>query len=237
MKNAVRILILSIVLFVTGLFYHYPTVLNWVILQFTARKTVQDRLNQYQGAVESRLLPLFRLKNVEFPPKNVTLVFIKNELVLKLYAGPEGKKPSLIKNYQVLAASGKSGPKLREGDSQVPEGIYRIESLNPNSLYHLSLRLNYPNSFDREKAQMDDRTELGSDIMIHGKNLSIGCIAIGDEAIEEVFVLAALTEYQKWKIILSPNDLLKAKRIRRGDEPVWISNLDAEIEKNLSELN
>jgi murein L,D-transpeptidase YafK len=71
-------------------------------------------------------------------------------------------------------ASGKAGPKLREGDGQVPEGIYRIDGLNPNSSYHLSLKLNYPNDFDLEQARTEGRTELGGDIFIHGKAVSIG---------------------------------------------------------------
>ena len=69
--------------------------------------------------------------------------------------------------YPILAASGVLGPKLREGDKQVPEGIYGAEALNPNSKFHLSIRLNYPNTFDRRMAQSDGRTQLGGDIMIH----------------------------------------------------------------------
>lgn len=73
-----------------------------------------------------------------------------------------------IKSYPILAASGSIGPKLRESDMQVPEGVYQIESLNPNSQFHLSLRVNYPNEFDREQARIDGRAQLGGDIMIHG---------------------------------------------------------------------
>ena len=86
----------------------------------------------------------------------------------------------------ILAASGVSGPK-REGDKQVPEGFYRIELLNPNSRYHLSLRVNYPNADDLERARQDGRalSTLGGDIMIHGGSASIGCLALGDPAVGE----------------------------------------------------
>ena len=75
-----------------------------------------------------------------------------------------------------------------EGDKQVPEGFYRIELLNPNSRYHLSLRVNYPNADDIERAREDrrDLLNLGGDIMIHGGAESIGCIAIGNPAIEHL---------------------------------------------------
>jgi murein L,D-transpeptidase YafK len=65
-------------------------------------------------------------------------------------------------------ASGGLGPKLGAGDRQGPERIYAIESLNPNSLFHLSMRLNYPNEFDQMRAKQDGRSDLGGDIMIHG---------------------------------------------------------------------
>lgn len=125
----------------------------------------------------------------------LNLCISKMKKILKLYGGDSSSILKQIKVYNVLAASGKQGPKLIEGDQQVPEGIYRLESLNPNSLYHLSLRTNYPNQFDKEKAKIDARENLGSDIMIHGKDLSIGCIAVGDEAIEELFILLKPTLY------------------------------------------
>lgn len=91
----------------------------------------------------------------------------------------------------MLAASGGPGPKLREGDLQVPEGVYRLTAFNPNSSYHLSLRVDYPNAEDRAAedravARSDRRTSLGGDIFIHGKAVSIGCLAIGDPGIEEL---------------------------------------------------
>ncbi|RYF37241.1 MAG: hypothetical protein EOO38_26635, partial [Cytophagaceae bacterium] len=133
---------------------------------------------------------------VQYPPRQVVLVFLKSEKTLSLFAAGAAGQPKAVKTYPVLAASGKPGPKLRDGDRQVPEGIYRIESLNPNSAYHLSLRLNYPNEDDLRYARLDRRTNLGGDIMIHGKRASIGCLAIGDESIEEIFTLAADTRYR-----------------------------------------
>jgi len=107
----------------------------------------------------------------------------------------------------VLAASGALGPKLLQGDRQVPEGVYRVLWLNPNSSYHLSMKLDYPNAFDRERARRDGRTDLGGDIFVHGRAVSIGCVALGDPAIEELFVLAADVGTARVQAVIAPRDL------------------------------
>jgi murein L,D-transpeptidase YafK len=98
--------------------------------------------------------------------------------------------------------------------------------LNPNSRYHLSLRVNYPNAEDKKHAKTEGRTNLGGDIMIHGKPLSIGCIAIGDPASEEVFILAAKTGIKNIKLLISPVDFrvrpLKDVQLKT---PIWLKPL------------
>ncbi len=93
----------------------------------------------------------------------------------------------LLKTFRVVAQSGEPGPKRREGDRQVPEGVYEIKVFNPQSSYHLSLGLNYPNAADRHHA---DPEHPGGDIYIHGSNMSVGCLALGDDAIDELYVIA-----------------------------------------------
>src|SRR5207244_3968581 len=118
-----------------------------------------------------------------YPPAELALLAFKQERLLEVYATDKkmgGFK--FVQAYPILGASGELGPKLREGDGQVPEGLYAINFLNPNSLYHLSLRVSYPNDFDRAQAKRDGRQKLGGDIMIHGSFASIGCLAMGDEA-------------------------------------------------------
>lgn len=91
------------------------------------------------------------------------------------------------KTISICAASGKLGPKRKQGDRQVPEGFYRITHFNPNSKYHLSLRLNYPNQSD--KVRTTNSADPGGDIMIHGGCASIGCVAIGNDNIEYLYDL------------------------------------------------
>ncbi|HSK18243.1 MAG TPA: L,D-transpeptidase family protein, partial [Longimicrobiales bacterium] len=76
------------------------------------------------------------------------------------------------------------GPKRHQGDAQVPEGFYNIDLFNPNSSYHLSMRVDYPNARDRA-ANPDGN--LGGDIYIHGDCVSEGCLAMTDEGIEELY--------------------------------------------------
>jgi len=196
------------------------------------RKTVADRVNEFGEAVDKRLAPRFREAGVPYPPSRITLIGLKHEKLLDLWASTTNGQFRHVKTYPILGASGKLGPKLREGDRQVPEGLYRIESLNPNSSFHLALRINYPNKFDREKAAQEGRTEPGSDIMIHGSTASIGCLAMGDPAAEELFVLAARTGIQNIEVILSPVDF----RVRElppdmPPVPAWMPALYAKIRK------
>lgn len=201
----------------------------------TSKKTVEDRLVEFGPAVDARLKPLFRSRSVAYPPQRIALVGLKTERILEVYAGNDSQSWKYIKSYPILAASGTPGPKLREGDGQVPEGIYAIESLNPNSLYHLSLRVNYPNQFDRMQARVDGRANLGGDIMIHGKTASIGCLAMGDIAAEDLFVLAARTGIDKITVILSPVDFRKRELPPlRGERPHWVNALYRDLREQLS---
>ena len=108
--------------------------------------------------------------------------------MLELWASQNGNW-RFIKQYSINGASGAPGPKLREGDRQVPEGLYRLIGRNPNSNYHLSMKLDYPNSYDLRHAKREGRSNPGSNIFIHGKSLSVGCLAMSGEAIEAFFVL------------------------------------------------
>ncbi len=131
---------------------------------------------------------LFANHGVPYPPPALLLRAFKREGQLELWAEPARGAPYvLIKAWPICARSGGPGPKRHEGDEQVPEGFYRISALNPASGYHLSLRVDYPNRSDR----ILGARPLGGDIFIHGKCGTIGCLPLGDQAIEELYVIAA----------------------------------------------
>lgn len=97
----------------------------------------------------------------------------------------------LFKTYAICAMSGTLGPKRISGDFQVPEGFYSINEFNPQSTYHLSLGLNYPNSSDKV---LSDKQQPGNDIYIHGACVTIGCLPLQNDPVEEVYVLAVLAK-------------------------------------------
>jgi hypothetical protein len=117
---------------------------GWLMNKLQGKKTVGGRLAQYGARARADLGDDFRKAGVPYPPSELVLVGLKQEKELQVYARGKTGGFRHVKIYPILAASGHIGPKLREGDLQVPEGIYRITYLNPNSLYHLSLRLDYP---------------------------------------------------------------------------------------------
>ena len=188
--------------------------------------TIAERVAQYEAAVHQRLAPLFKAQALPYPPTKFTLIALKEEKKLELHVPGTNGQYRLIKTYPILAASGTAGPKLKEGDLQVPEGFYEIEALNPNSRYHLSLRVNYPNTEDKKHAKTEARTNLGGDIMIHGCAASIGCIAIGDPASEEVFILAAKTGIKNIQLLISPIDFrVRPLKDVQQKKPTWIKPL------------
>lgn len=199
--------------------------------------TVAERLDQYGAGARARLKPHFDKAGVIYPPSELVFVGLKEEKSLEVYARNGTNALKFIRAYPVLAASGVAGPKLREGDRQVPEGIYPIEWLNPNSSYHLSMRIGYPNEFDRAQAAKEGRTQLGGDIMIHGKAKSVGCLAMGDEAAEDFFVLAADVGIKNITMILAPVDFRAGKAVPTNAKLTeWTPALYEQIKARLAKL-
>ncbi|MEQ8826063.1 MAG: L,D-transpeptidase family protein [Filomicrobium sp.] len=198
------------------------------------RYTLKERLAEISPTAVPRLVAKFQSSKVAWPPAEVAFVALKDEKAIELYARPKDGTWSHVHRYKVLAASGGRGPKLKRGDKQVPEGVYRISYLNPNSAFHVSLRVNYPNRFDRSMARKDGRKDLGGDIMIHGKAVSAGCLAIGDPAAEELFVLAAEVGIRNVKVVIAPTDFRREEAISVTKGPKWVPKLYTEIASAMS---
>ena len=165
-------------------------------------------------------------------PKKLTLIGLKHEKLLEVWGEYHGKK-IYITTYPFTAFSGRLGPKFREGDLQIPEGVYGIGYLNPNSKYHLSMNINYPNDFDKRMAKKEKRTNLGSAIMIHGKNVTVGCIPIGDEPIEELYFLVEKVGIKNTKVILAPIDFrTRDVKIKSSKHP-WLKDLYNQIKEEM----
>jgi len=123
----------------------------------------------------------------------VFLRIFKLESELELWMEKDGRY-QLFATYPVCLWSGRLGPKLQEGDLQAPEGFYSVtrDQLNPNSRWHRAFNLGFPNEFDRAQGRT------GSFVMVHGGCQSVGCYAMTDNVVDEIWrlVTAALDQGQ-----------------------------------------
>ena len=133
-KKLISILVVIATIFVFLNFNKsiYETFVN----KLDKKETVESRIKSIQSGVWNRLEQNLNLAGYKMDyPKKITLVVLKEEKTLEVYANDyNGIKK--IKEYPFTAYSGKLGPKLKEGDRQIPEGIYKVEYLNPNSSYY-----------------------------------------------------------------------------------------------------
>ena len=196
---------------------------------------VDRAVKRYGLRVEPQLISFFTKANISYPPKEIALLAFKSERKVELWAKNSSDKWTHIHDYPLTGFSGRLGPKLRENDKQIPEGVYKLVKFNPFSSMHLSMMINYPNSFDKEKGYVDGRKNLGNNIFIHGKNLSVGCLAIGDVAIDQLFILARRVGLRNIQIIIAPNDMRKDKKATTATfaQPRWLPELYKKISESL----
>jgi murein L,D-transpeptidase YafK len=164
----------------------------------TPKKSLSSMIDDYfkpekeptPEEIEAERLSLLDLSTLmkEKKMKKGAPVFIrafKEERELEVFLQKKDGTFEHLRTYPIAAASGELGPKLAEGDGQVPEGFYLSsqQSMKPDSAFHLAFNIGYPNAYDRAHGRT------GSYIMVHGSNVSIGCLAMTDEKIEEIYGL------------------------------------------------
>jgi len=138
---------------------------------------------------EDTIKKQFAARNLKWPAKYIYVRSFKYDSELEVWVkNTQEEEYKLFKTYKVCALAGTLGPKRIEGDYQVPEGFYYINEFKPNSSYHLSLGLNYPNAADRILA---DSSQPGGDIYIHGSCVTTGCIPITNPQIEELYIITS----------------------------------------------
>lgn len=150
----------------------------------------------------------------------VFLRAFKEEDLLELWVLHRDRgKYEHFRSWDIAAQSGEPGPKLAEGDRQVPEGFYFVPpaAMKPDSRFHLAFNIGYPNAYDRHHGRS------GSHIMIHGDRVSIGCLAMTDAKIEEIYTLcaAALAAGQPYfRVHLFPFRMTP-ERMERAKDGEW----------------
>jgi murein L,D-transpeptidase YafK len=154
-------------------------------------KTLQLKETRVKAAYSEKynnIKAQLKKKNIDPETLNIFIMVLKKEEKLQVWAkNTKDKKYILLENYPVCKSSGRLGPKKKQGDLQVPEGFYHIVNFNPESKFHLSLSINYPNAYDKANSKAAD---LGNNICIHGSCVTIGCLPLTDELIKEVYILA-----------------------------------------------
>lgn len=214
-----RILLALFITLTSQLIYGMAPKLDW-------DQAVDNAIKRYGLRTEPELMRFFAKANVAYPPRDIALLAFKKERRVELWAHNESKPWHLVHTYPLTAFSGRLGPKLKEHDRQIPEGVYRLMSFNPYSAMHLSLLINYPNEFDRLQAIKEGRRKLGGDIFLHGKSLSVGCLAVGDHAINQLFLLAKRVGLTHIKVVIAPNDLRREKPATGNfAQPRWLPEL------------
>ncbi|WP_459212401.1 L,D-transpeptidase family protein [Aquimarina rhabdastrellae] len=207
-----------------------------MVNKIRGKETVESRIDNIQENVWNRLEKDLEQAGYKMDyPKEIILAAFKEERILQVFS-KDYNGIKLIKEYPFTAFSGELGPKLKEGDKQIPEGIYKVEYLNPNSSYYLSIKVSYPNEFDKSKTEFTNVSEMGGDIFIHGKSATIGCIPIGDEAIEEVFLLTQKAMNNTIKVIISPRDFRVNSNYPKIEKIDWENELYDIINNELKTL-
>lgn len=187
-----------------------------VTLAILPQAFANPRIDGIRKARADDVKKLLAAAGLPSPVDTVYLRAFKEEKVVELWAGKKGAPLVLVKTYPVCAASGEPGPKRMEGDLQVPEGLYEISEFNPGSNFHLSMKVSYPNASDRVRS---DAKRPGGLIYMHGNCASIGCIAIEDGPIEEVYLIAQDAKTRPIRIDIFPARLTPEWMAAHADSP------------------
>ncbi len=181
--------------------------------KFTLSQLQYDRVRDARLQQRYSIKKLFRDRGLRYPASDIYVRVFKRERILELWVRPEGDTIfSMLRTYEICAQSGELGPKRARGDNQVPEGFYSLDRFNPYSEYHLSLHIDYPNRADQLTSMEPD---LGGDIFIHGGCNSIGCLALTDEGVKQLYWIAVEARAAGQTRI--PVDIFPAKL---GDEEI-----------------
>lgn len=185
------------------------TLLGVVNTNLPSSSRATNVLNQYTPILKRQ----FQAKGLKFGNPILIRIF-KVPSILEVWVKKDSKYV-LFKSYDICRFSGRLGPKLKNGDRQAPEGVYSVpaSALNPNSNYFLSFNLGYPNLYDR----YHNRT--GSLLMVHGECASVGCYAMTNVRMSEIYTLMYTAfangqdsiQVQAYPFALTNNNMRKVK--------------------------
>lgn len=169
----------------------FLAVILWSITTTTNFLDEQLKYTRVKEAFASKNEKLKKqLTQKQLTLKDINLLYVayKQEDELEVYIkSKKDTRYQKLTTYSICSKSGVLGPKRKQGDEQVPEGFYYIDRFNPTSSYYLSLGINYPNQSDKLKSNAKN---LGGDIFIHGYCVTIGCLPMTNDIIQEIYLLS-----------------------------------------------
>lgn len=166
--------------------YHlfiWVVALSWITPALATDIPTSERSRKAIAETSQVLAPILQRKDLHLGmPVFIRIFKQSHELEVWFKTEDEYK---LFKTYDICNFSGSLGPKTKQGDFQSPEGFYFVtaSNLNPWSQYHLSFNLGYPNAYDQAHGYT------GSALMVHGRCVSIGCYAMTDEYMNEIYTI------------------------------------------------
>jgi murein L,D-transpeptidase YafK len=194
-----KIAVTGIILFIAIYFIYSFTNSSFLEAQLKFKRVKEAQTHSSKN-IKSRLTEL-KISESEL---RILMVAYKKEKKLIVYTKNSNHPFSIFREYDICAQSGSLGPKFQSGDNQTPEGFYFIDRFNPTSNFYLSLGINYPNAADKKRSKAKN---LGGDIFIHGDCVSIGCLAMTDNTIKELYMLNVLAKnagQNQIPVILAP---------------------------------
>lgn len=202
------------------------------VFGFREQQMQFERVKSAYAEKENIVKELLRTKDIKAEYGIFIRAFKREEELEVWIREKQSEKFSLLITYPFCTTSGKPGPKRKEGDLQIPEGVYHVNHFNPFSTFHLSLGINYPNASDKILA---DKNHPGGAIYIHGNCVSIGCIPITDDKIKELYILAVESKnagYENIPVHIFPSRTIDAEE---GEHTAFWRNLKTvydDFEKN-----
>jgi murein L,D-transpeptidase YafK len=159
---------------------------------FKQKQLNYPRVREAFQQKEKHIVESLKSKKINSEYLEIFIRIFKSDRIIEVWAkNRTDQKFTYVCQYAFCASSGNLGPKRTQGDNQTPEGIYQIERFNPQSNFHLSLGINYPNKADKILCKNGNP---GGDIFIHGNCVTIGCIPITDDKIKELYVLCVMAK-------------------------------------------
>ena len=220
------VLIIIIVIMLPG--HWYRAAYLYTIGRFFP-ETVESRIADFEEKVKRKL----DLKEL---PVQIRILVLKAEKQVELWGKFRNGQWKKFNYYPIFSLPEGTGPKRSRDEIKTPEGVYRIAELDPNSIFNLAIKLDYPSQEDKEIAQLEKRSpeSMETDFLLHGFGFSEKNISLPDEAMKELFYLISKAGLEHTELLIAPADF--RKELPQLTEPDWLKQRYEKMKQKMEEL-